>query len=401
MPILWRYLITSFLKITVASILAFVAILLTMQLDDIAHFAALGAPLAYILLFTFHQIPYILPIALPLSCLIASLLLVQRLSSSHELTTLRASGFALRDILTPIWLTAAFLTIGNFWMTSELATQSHLQNNLLKSELRSINPLLLLHNKHLMRLKGFYFEALGASRVGESSSDVILAIPNHHHQRLNLMLAKHLKATPTLFTGEGVTLITGIASEQEKDFDPLLIENIKRSLTHVNDFSDILQKKVWIINNDYLQMPLLLARIQEQQQLLQEAKQREEALFTSLATDSADVSKAKEESKKQIKSLKTQLNRSLSEITKRFSIAVAVFSFTLMGTTFGIHIGRRRHYYSLYFAIALTTLYLVAFFVAKGVDHQRWLAATLYLAPHILIICASMIILKRVAKGIE
>lgn len=382
MPILWRYLIGYFLKIAIACMLAFVAILLTMQLDDIAHFAALGAPLVYILLFTFHQIPYILPIALPLSCLIASLLLVQRLSSTHELTALRASGFALRDILAPIWLTAAFLTVGNFWMTSELATQSHLQSNLLKSELRSINPLLLLHNKHLMRLKGFYFEALGASRVGESSSNVVLALPNRHHQRLHLMIAQRLKASPTLFTGEGITLITGMSSEQEEDFDPLLVENIEKSQTHVNDFSDMLQKKVWVINNDYLQMPLLLARIQEQRQLLQEAK-------------------LKGESQEQIKSLKTQLNRSLSEIMKRFSIAVAVFSFTLMGTSFGIHIGRRRHYRSLYFAIALTTLYLVAFFVAKGIDHQRWLAATLYLAPHILIVCASLIVLRRVAKGME
>jgi lipopolysaccharide export system permease protein len=382
MPILWRYLVSYFLKIEIACVLAFIAILLTMQLDDIAHFAALGAPIVYILLFTFHQIPYILPIALPLSCLIASLLLVQRLSSTHELTALRASGFALRDILAPIWLTAAFLTVVNFWITSEIATQSHLQNNLLKSELRSINPLLLLHNKHLMRLKGFYFEALGASRVGESSSDVILALPNRYHQRLHLMIARHLKASPTVFTGEKVTLVTGIASEQEDDFDPLLVENIQNSITHVNDFSDILQKKVWTIHNDYLQMSLLLARIQDQRQLLQEAKK-------------------KQESKEQIKSLKTQLNRSLSEIMKRFSIAVAVFSFTLMGTTFGIHIGRRRHYSSLYFAITLTTLYLVAFFVAKGIGHQRWLAAILYLVPHLFIICASLIVLRRVAKGIE
>lgn len=382
MPILWRYLISYFLRITVTCILAFVAILLTMQLDDIAHFAALGAPLHYILLFTLYQIPYILPIAIPLSCLIASLLLIQRLSSTHELTALRASGFALSNILTPIWLTAAFLTVGNFWIASELATQSHLQTNLLKSELRSINPLLLLHNKHLMRLKGFYFEALGASRVGESASEVILALPNRRHERLHLMIAQHLKANSQLFIGEDVTLITGMANEQEEDFDHLLIENMKKSVTNVSDFSDMLQKKVCTINNDYLQIPLLLERIQEQKLLLQEAKN-------------------KEEEKEKLKSLKAQLNRSHSEINKRFSIAIATFSFTLMGTSFGINISRRRRYRSLYFAIGLTTLYLVAFFVAKGLDHQRWLAAALYLIPHLLIIGASLFILKRVAKGIE
>lgn len=382
MPILWRYLISYFLKIAIVCVLAFIAILLTMRLDEIAHFAALGAPLNYLIIFTLNQIPYILPIALPLSCLIASLILFQRLSNTRELTALRASGFALLDILAPLLLTAAFLSIGNFWITSELATQSHLQTNLLKSELRSINPLLLLHNKHLMRLKGFYFEALGASHVGESASDVVLAIPNKHQQRLSLMIGKQLKAAPSVFIGEGVTLISGSASEQEDEFDSLLIENMGKSLTHVQDFSNLLQKKVWNINNDYLQLPLLLVRIQEQRQLLAEAQ-------------------LKNEDKMELKALKKQLNQTYSEIIKRLSIAIAVFSFTLMGTALGINISRRRHYYTLYLAIILTTLYLISFFVAKGFDQYYWLATTLYLAPHLLISVVSIFVLTRVAKGIE
>lgn len=382
MPVLWRYLISYFLKIAIMCVLSFIAILLTMRLDEIAHFAALGAPLPYLLFFILNQIPYILPIALPLSCLIASLLLIQRLSDSHELTALRASGFSLFSILMPILITSAFLSIGNFWITSELATKSHLQTNLLKSELRSINPLLLLHNKHLMRLKGFYFEALGASHVGESASDIILAIPNKYQQRLYLMVSQQLKADQSAFIGQGVTLITGSASEQEDDFDHLLIENMGKSVTYVQDFADILQKKVWTINNDYLQLPLLLVRIQEQRQFLKEAQ-------------------LKDENKEQVKILKTQLNRSLSEITKRFSIALAVFSFTFMGTAFGINISRRRHYYTLYLAMTLTMIYLISFFVAKGVDQYTWLAATLYLSPHLLMISASIILLRRIAKGIE
>lgn len=382
MPILWRYLINYFLKIAIICVLSFIAILLTMRLDEIAHFAALGAPLNYLLIFTLNQIPYILPIALPLSCLIASLLLIQRLSNTHELTALRASGFSLLDILAPILLTAAFLSIGNFWVTSELATQSHLQTNLLKSELRSINPLLLLHNKHLMRLKGFYFEALGASHVGESASNVVLAIPNKHQERLNLMIAQQLKADPSIFIGQGVTLITGAASDQEEDFDHLLVENMGKSVTHVQDFSNLLQKKVWTINNDYLQMPLLLARIQELRKLLNEAQ-------------------LKTENKIQIKTLKTQLNRSHSEIMKRFSIAIAVFSFTFMGAVLGINIRRKRHYYSYYLAITLTTIYLISFFIAKGVDEHRWLSTTLYFTPHLLIIFVSIVLLRRISKGIE
>lgn len=382
MPILWRYLITFFLKITMFCVTAFVGILLTMRLDEIAHFAALGAPLSYLAFFTLYQIPYILPIALPLSCLIASLLLIQRLSNTHELTALRASGFAIFDILAPILLTAAFLSILNFWMTSELATQSHFQSNLLKNEIRSINPLLLLQNKHLMRLKGFYFETLGSSHVGESASDVILAIPNRHQQRLHLMIAQQLKTAPLVFVGEGVTFITGTSSEHEEDFDNLLIENIQQSKTQVQDFTNLLQKKVWTINNDYLQMSFLISRIREQRQLLND-------------------SLLKGENPSEVKALRRQLNQSLSEVTKRFSIALAIFSFTLMGAAFGINIGRQRHYYFLYLAIALTTFFLIAFFVAKGIDHLFWPATALYIIPHVLIISVSIFFLKRIVKGIE
>lgn len=367
MPILWRYLVSYFLKIVFACVLAFVTILLTMRLDEIAHFAALGAPLSSLLIFVFHQIPYILPIALPISCLIGSLILIQRLSNTHELTALRACGFSLLNILSPILLTAAFLALGNFWVASDLSTQSHLQTSLLKSELRSINPLLLLHNKHLMRLKGFYFEALGDAHVGESSSDVVLTIPNNDQQRLNLMLAKNLQAVPSLFTGKGVTLITGAASEQEDDFDHLVIENMHQSVTQVQDFSNFLQKKVLTINNDYLQMPLLILRIQEQK------------------------------NQNQVK----LLNESLSEIAKRFSIGIAVFSFTLMGASFGINISRKRQRRPLFFAIILTLIYLVSFFLAKSFEYRLEVAAPLYLVPHIIIITASILYLSLTTKGIE
>lgn len=382
MPIVWRYLVSHFLSIAAATACAFIAILFTMRLDEIAHFASLGAPLKALCLFTFHQVFYILPIAIPLSCLIASFILIQRISKTHELTALRSCGFALRDILTPLLMTAAFLSLLNFWVISELATNSHLQTNMLKSELRAVNPLLLLHNKHLMRMKGFYFDALGPSRIGEFATDVILALPSKHQKRLSLFIAKRVNSTHSTFNGQKVTLLTSPASAKAESFDDLFVENIDETVNQVEDFSQVLQKKVWNINNDYLQLPLLLVRAEELKTALHEAKKKK--------IDRSELQK-----------LKAQLNRSLSEITKRLSIAFAVFSFTLMGTAFGISITRQHRYHSLYFAIALTTLYLISFFVARGVEHHRALANILYLLPHGIIICASLFVLSRTAEGVE
>ena len=77
MPILWRFLIIKFLKVFSFSVLAFIAILLTLRLEEIAHFASIDSGKGYLFWFILYQIPYILPVAIPLSCLISSLLLVQ------------------------------------------------------------------------------------------------------------------------------------------------------------------------------------------------------------------------------------------------------------------------------------------------------------------------------------
>lgn len=243
MPILWRYLIVYFFKVTALCLVSFMTILLTMKLDEIAHFAALGAPVTVIFLFALYQVPCILPLALPLSCLIASFSIMQRLSSTHELIALRACGLSLKNILTPWLLSALFLSLANFWFVSELTTYCHLKTNSFKNQIRLTNPLLLLTNKQLMRSKGFYFDSLGDSHKKEWSNDVILAVPNRQQELINLLIAKQLKADTVFFTGEQVTLISGKKSNSIDTFDDLLVENMKKTVSDVEDFQRILKKK--------------------------------------------------------------------------------------------------------------------------------------------------------------
>ena len=243
MPIIWRYLLSHFLKVLIFCVIAFIFVLMTTRLDEIAHFATLGPEGIYILLFTFYQIPYILPIAIPVSCLISAILLIQRLSRTHELTALRASGMSLSAILAPILLAAVFLSLANFYIVSELSTYSHLSSNMLKNELRSVNPLLLLHNKHLMKLKGMFFNTLGSSKIGETASDVIIAMPNKKSNRINVMFAKNLSSYSTRFVSKGVTLVTSLAADHEDKYDHLVIENIDEITTSIQDFAQMLQKK--------------------------------------------------------------------------------------------------------------------------------------------------------------
>ena len=182
--------------------------MLTLRLDEIAYFATLGPEGFKVVWFALQQIPYVLPIAIPISALISAILLMQNLSRSKELAAMRSCGFSLIGILAPILVAALFLSSLNFFIISEVSTTSHHTAGQLKNQLRSVNPLLVLNNGLLMRMKGFYFDTYGSSRIGEFAQDIVLLSPNKHTDRLTLMVAKRLEVSPEFLSGDHVTFVT-------------------------------------------------------------------------------------------------------------------------------------------------------------------------------------------------
>lgn len=378
-PILWRYLLSHYLRVFFLCVASFIAILLTLRLGEIAYFATLGPQAINVLWFTLQQIPYVLPIAFPVAALISSALLVQGLSQSRELTAMRSCGFALKSILAPVLAAALFLSAVNFYVISELSTSSHFSAGQLKNQLRAVNPLLLLNNKLLMHMKGLYFDTLGASHVGEYAEDIIFLSPTNHSGRLSLMVAKRLDVTPEIITEDVATIVT---SQPSPAGEHIVIENMLTSSTTIQDFSQLLDKKIWTVNNDHLMLPQLLVRKQETFDTLQTAIE-------------------KNASKDDIKEAKQNYHRILTEIIRRFSVAIAVFSFTFMGLAFGISISRNRSNLGIIYIVLLAATYLVAFFIAKNFDQDLTMATTLYLVPHVLICIASLLTLRKIAHGIE
>lgn len=383
MMIINRYLLIQYLKVQFLCVISFLGILLTTRLEEIAHFASLGAPKDMLFWFAFYQIPYILPIAIPVSCLISAILLIQHLSSNQELTALRASGLSLRSILTPLLCTAILLSLVNFATVSEIATHAHLSTRLLEQKLRTVNPLLLLQHKHLSSIHGIYVNALGNSRIGDTAEDLVVAFWNKSSHRINLLLAKQLTASPFSLKGKQITTFTSMDSGDPQSYDNLLVDNIGSLDTSLEDFLYLIKKNTWRLHDDYLKMSLLLAHIQEQKNALRVAKEEEAPPHV-------------------VKQIKRHLNRSLSEVSRRISLALAVFTFTLMGAAFGVNVGRQRSpQRGVAFVVGLATLYLVSFFAAKGVDSSVFLTTFLYMGPHILIAALSIGALWRISRGIE
>jgi len=352
MPILWRYVVFSYLRVFFLSLFSMIAILLTLQFGEIAHFAALGGGISCLVQFVLFQIPYMLPIAVPISCLIASILLFMRLSRSHELTAFRVGGFSLFRILAPLLFVSSVLVLVNFYVVSELATLTHRMSVELKNHLRRVNPLLLLHNKHLMRSQGGFFQVMGQSELGESASDAILALQDE--SGIRVLVAKKLKNGGGALQCEDVAMLTSCKTPFGDDAQ--VIENVRHSEIASQDFLSILRAKKDHFGGDLL--PLLT--------------------LISHTSDFAKIAK---------------------EIMRRISVALSAFSFTLMGAAFGIAIRRGGGIYGVVSVFVLSLLYITAYFCGDRGSNHLFEAFFFFFGSHILICVLSLLALKRVSLG--
>jgi lipopolysaccharide export system permease protein len=362
------YLLKNYLKVLFLAVFSFIAILLVSRLEEIAQFAAMGAKLSYLGLFTFYQIPYILPIAIPISCLISSLILFQRLSHTHELTALRSCGIALPRILTPILLAGIFFSIATFFINSELATSSHLATRKMVHDISSVNPLLLLQSAKIARLQDAFIQ-MDPVRNGESAKDLVIALNNTAGERLSLCLVKKIDMNGDKLTARHVSLISSAAAE---NFDHLIIENQTSMTSSAPEFAKLLRKTGWKMANDHLRLSLLRIR-------------------TRMLKDQANRGEP----------VQRHLNKCRSEYVRRISLGLAAFTFTLMGAAFGMDISRNRRMRGIFAVLILAAFCLIAFCLGKAFSHLFWLASLFFLLPHACAIFSSFWTLRRANRGVE
>lgn len=361
--------------------LSFVGILLAARMKEIIQIATLGAEGTIILKFIFYQIPYILPIAIPLSALIASLILIQRLSKSQELTALRASGHSLKTLLLPLYTASLVLAGLNFYIVSEVASSSHLNSKKLEHELRSLNPLYLLHNKSSRLFKNLYVQALGPSSKSDRVSDLVMGFWNEERKSMVVAVAKDVLVNLDVFDINALTLIATEEPLEKHPLPNLFLENIERSSMPVGGFAQLFGTHSWKFQTTYLTLPLLWIHLQSQKKILYELKKDKKSSEEMLLTE-------------------RKIQESYSEILRRISISIAVITFTLLGTAFGMSIGRKSSYFGGVTVIALAAFFLICYFSAKRTEDSALLSGILYFLPHALISILSLRTLYRISRGL-
>lgn len=355
MPIFWRYLLERYFKVFSLSLLAFVAILLVSRLSEISELVTLGCAPATLLHFVALQIPTLLTLAIPLSCLLASVALFHTLSRTCELTALRACSFSLFHLLSPVLLASFFLSTLNGFLGSEIATSCHLAARKKIHEQATSNPLALLQNAKAAQLKHAYIQMEAQNATHANHLLVALRAASGD---LTIFMADTTKVRKDTLVFEKATFISSSPTH-------LLIENQKNAQGKAFDITQLLHKKPLKLSNDHLTASLLFTKLS----LLKK---------TSLWTK--------------------EIQKCLSELCRRLWLFLTPFLFTLLGTT-SLTGSRKESKKQTLVIIFTSTLCVLFYFVANALDSYFWVASFFLLAPLLSTFFYALHFLRSFEKG--
>ena len=365
MPLAWRYLLRSYFQVFLLSVIGFIAVLLVTRFQDIAKFASASGSLSSVALYTLYQIPYILPLAVPISCLISAMILFQKLSNTHELTALRVCGMGLKAIATPLVLAGVILSFGNFVISSEVAPYCRGLSRQMIYELVAANPLVIMQKNTVIKISGAYVD-MKSYKEGQLANEVILITKNTSSGRLGLMLAKQLSLKDKILYGTDVSFISSIDPKKEGIYDHLILENQKSMNTRASNLTQHMQTAEWLKNSDYLPLKLLIAK-----NLLEKSTEK----FWSKSIG--------------------------IEITKRVSIGLAAFTFTMIGICYGMEISRQKRKKGTFWAFGVAAFFMICFVATRSIKHFPAIACLAYLLPHPIILFFCLKNMRNLSRGKE
>lgn len=365
MPILWRYLLKSYLKVLLLCVFGFISVLIVMRAQEVARLIALNSNAKFVLLFTLCQIPYVLPIAIPISSLISSMILLKRLSHTHELNAFRALGLSLKQIRTPLIAAALLLSLINFIIVSEITPFCRLYSLEIVHKASSINPLFLMQKSKLLNLQGSYVD-MNMTKLGKEAKDTVFIVKNESRNRLSLMSAKKILVKEGAMHGENIAFISHIETHNQAEFDHLILENLGSMSTPSILLTELMQKPKLSIGFEHKPLKTIL----------------QSAFFDQ---------RANKKSQKQ----------AFFELNRRIYFLLTPFVFTLMGISFGTRIGRKKSTKGFYILITLVALLLLSSITAKSCELFPIKAALLYFSPIPLAIFISFWFQKRINQGVE
>jgi lipopolysaccharide export system permease protein len=359
MPILWNYLLKGYFQLFFLCVSAFVSVLLVVRFQEIALFASSGANLYQIALFSFYQIPYILPLAIPISCLLAAMILFQKMSTHLEITALRASGLSLGSLCYPLLLAGCLLSLVNFTVTSEMTPLTRTLAKNLLYQIAGDNPLIVMQKDSAFALKTFDFD-LKNLQPGKKAEEVIGIMRQESQDRIALFTVKELSIDKEWIHGSNLSFISNV-DPKFPGYDHLIIENQQSMQVSKPTITSHLFSTEWFAKDDLLTLKEALH------------KYRKEKLSLTSKTG--------------------------IDLIRRVYLGLCPFTFTVIGLAFGINTSRQKRKEAFFWTFSLSILMLGSFIASKTLYKISFLAILLYIVPHPFALLVSLRSLRGISKG--
>lgn len=334
-----------------------------MRLKEIAKFAAIAQNNIQIIKYTIYQIPYILPLAIPISCAIASFLLFQKFSKSNEIIAIRSCGISLKKIIFPIIFISFSLSLINFFIISDLSVFCRMKSKQIKSFKTSLNPIFLLEKQNLLKTKKSYINFEKGPKKNKAN-DVFIILPNKSNNRLNLAIFEELYLKKDILIGKNVSIVSHF--KNENNFDTLIIENQKTMQTKAKNISKYMKPKSFSLNTLKLPTKMVLVRNK---------------------IDSFH------------KNNKNKYVFSMVEIVRRIMLSFSSFTLSFIGICFGIETKSKKNK-NLFLPIFLALFILISFTIGKSFKYHLIMSILIYILPQPISLIFALNNLKKISRGI-
>ena len=131
-----KFLLTSFIGPFVLILLVVIFILVMQTLwVYIDELVGKGLDFRVILEFLFWGSCTILPLALPLATLLASMMTLGSMGENNELIALKAAGVSVSRVMAPIMIASVFISIGTYFVINELVPVAYNQIYTLRDDI--------------------------------------------------------------------------------------------------------------------------------------------------------------------------------------------------------------------------------------------------------------------------
>jgi len=159
----------------------------------------------------------LVPMALPMTVMVAGLMTFGNLSESFELVSMKANGISLIRILRPVFLFMAGLVVMNFFFLNKVIPKANLEGKALLMEVRSKKPAFNIEpGQFYQQIEGVAISIGKKEKDDETVRDVLIyEYRKDDSKRLNVIRAKYgtMKLSPDKRT-LNFTLFDGVRYEE-------------------------------------------------------------------------------------------------------------------------------------------------------------------------------------------